>query len=190
MGAVLLSILLGTGFALPSFPPPARRGVYSISFALPTGANIGNRKSGALCLPAGRWRMGDFRQDEGRMVRAVERALRDAGRPVRRPSDPEFGVQATTTEWRLSAQVTALSLSGCSAWGPTRRAIGASDRIRGSGEMTIRWRLYSTAARAVVREGQTRVRYDFGPDIRDLAGAVEQGVVANALGLGPEWWRD
>lgn len=183
-------IALALAVAVAAAPPPAQRGVYSVRFALPGGARIGNKRSGALCLPAGSWRMGDFRQDESGFARAIEAALRAAGRPVRRSSDPEFGVQAPTTEWRLSAEVTALVLNSCTAWGPTRRMIGDSGRLRGAGTITVRWRLYATAARAVVREGETTARFDLTPEVRDLSDAIEQGLVASALQLGPEWWRD
>ena len=122
----------------------------ALTFRLPAGESVGSKRSGALCLPAGRiaWREARPEGDEAR--EAVGRALGGAGLAVR-PADVAAVDDDTPARFRVAGEVRGLKLSACVPPGGLGRLINHSHTVKGEGGIAVRWTVTERSGQPTTR---------------------------------------
>lgn len=145
-------------------------------------AKVGSRRSGALCVPAGKVQWRDVSPDARDTAAAVARVLARRAE-VFVPGPEVLDEGAPPGRYRIVPTVTAAALKAClPEWGIAKW--GDKDRrIKASGTVTVQWRVFDTQSRAQVDLREVEAQFTHNDRTESLERVVQAAVVANADAL-------
>lgn len=108
---------------------------------------VGARKSGLLCVPAGKLHWNMVSPDRRGLTDRLSAAMRAAGLDAKLTSEDDFD-REVRTPFRISVTVEAAHISACGPWLGLK--IGKAARQKVMGEIATTWRVFDQKRRVLV----------------------------------------
>lgn len=131
---------------------------------LAASADVGKRRAGVLCAPAGKLRWSDLAPDAEHAATLVARTFREAGMDAETPAYDRLGRDAGASTTRILADVVALDLSLCVKQSGLARLVDSRRAARGRGVITVRWRTYDAGTRRLLSTREICPRFKVDGD--------------------------
>lgn len=133
--------------ATPATPTGAPRFTVSeVEYKLTADTRIGAKRSGLLCLPAGRLLWKEAAPPARALKGMIVAEARVAGLDVVIPSDDDFS-DAVRTPYRIKATVERVAMNACIPWRGIR--VGEQARLKVAGGIETVWRIFDQRRRAL-----------------------------------------
>jgi len=147
--------------------------VREVTTQFTAGEKIGSKKAGLVCLPNGsiRWTK-DLVLSEAELRTALSQGLNGSDGHFAQSESSIFR-EPDRAKYLIAAHISRAKFDVCA----TRWGLGDRHAIKGTGRITIDWKVYSTADRSLVLELQT----DEGVDQPDASAGGIRALVVKAL---------
>jgi len=149
-------------------------GILPLRASLAHDQEIGKKKTGLLCVPAGSWYWKDVGFEPAEHDKGIINTLRSRYLTVQ--NGAEFGADVSSSELRLRGSILSFSMDACVPWALTRGFAGGKP-FRGTGYIEVRWELYSRLKERVVWEVTQRSEINALPNAKSAGDFFRAGLL-------------
>lgn len=141
----VIAALIGAATPAMAAPPP-RFTASEVEYKLTAETRIGAKRSGLLCMPAGKLLWKEAAPAAGALKAIIAAEAHAAGLDIMIPSDDDFS-DAVRTPYRITVTVERVMMNACFPWQGIR--VGKQARLAAAGSSGVVWRIFDQRRRVL-----------------------------------------